>query len=66
MNESKLRALFGVIPDPEKNVIDVKNIKNRNEIERIVRIFAIKQEQAYEFKSRIKAVQNFQLVQSYN
>lgn len=67
MNETKLMTIMGVIPDPEKNVYDLSNNKNRYEIERIVRIMNISASQRNEHKMlSIKKLATFKLVMSNN
>ncbi|MGN0006345.1 MAG: hypothetical protein ACI37Z_10325 [Candidatus Gastranaerophilaceae bacterium] len=67
MNETQLMTLVGVIADPEKNVYDVSNFKNRNEIQRIVRIMNISHNQKIEHKMlSIKKLATFKLVMSNN
>ena len=50
MNETQLMTIMGVIADPEKNVYDLSTRKNRQEIERIVRIMNISKAQKIENK----------------
>ncbi|MDD3236982.1 MAG: hypothetical protein PHV37_02655 [Candidatus Gastranaerophilales bacterium] len=67
MNERELNTLTGVIADPEKNVYDLSDRKNREEIQRIIRIFDITQSQ--EIKHRLLSIKNlatFRLVLSNN
>lgn len=67
MNERELNILTGVIADPEQNVYDVSEFKNRLEIERIINIFKLNNEQ--KIKSTIFAIKNlatFKLVLSNN
>ena len=67
MNETKLMTIMNVIPDPEKNVYDLSSFKNRNEIERIVRILNISAKQRNEHKMlSIKKLATFKLVMSNN
>ena len=67
MNETQLMTLMGVIADPEKNVYDLSNRKNRNEIERIIRIMNISNNQKYEHRMlSIKKLATFKLVMSNN
>lgn len=67
MNERELNTVMGVIADPEKNVYDLKNRKNMEEIQRIIRIFNISQEQEIKHKLfSIKNLATFRLVLSNN
>lgn len=67
MNETQLMTLVGVIADPEKNVYDVSNYKNKTEIQRIVRIMNIAHNQKIEHKMlSIKKLATFKLVMSNN
>lgn len=67
MNERELNTLMGVIADPEKNVYDLKQRKNVDEIQRIIRIFDISQEQEIKHKLfSIKNLATFRLVLSNN
>ena len=50
MNEIQLMTVMGVIADPEKNVYDLSSRKNRQEIERIVRIMNISNNQKIEHR----------------
>ncbi len=45
MNEEQLNAVLGTIREPVKNVYKLSTRKNREEIQRIVRIFNINAEQ---------------------
>ena len=45
MKEQELNTIMGVVSDPIKNVYDISSRKNREEIERIVRIFNINAKQ---------------------
>lgn len=67
MNERELNTIMGVIADPEKNVYDLSIRKNREEIQRIIRIFKITDEQ--DIKHRMLSIKNlatFRLVLSNN
>lgn len=67
MNERELNILTGVISDPEENVYDTSEFKNRLEIERIINIFRLNEEQ--KIKNPIFAIKNlatFKLVLSNN
>ena len=67
MNETQLMTIMGVIADPEKNVYDLSTRKNRQEIERIVRIINISKAQKIENKMlSIKKLATFKLVLSNN
>lgn len=67
MNERELNTIMGVIADPEKNVYDLKQRKNVDEIQRIIRIFDISQEQEIKHKLfSIKNLATFRLVLSNN
>ncbi|MBQ2644132.1 hypothetical protein IJG14_00990 [bacterium] len=67
MNETQLLATMGVIADPEKNVYDLSSWKNKQEIERIIRIMNIAHSQKYEHKMlSIKKLATFKLVMSNN
>lgn len=67
MNETQLMTLMGIVADPEKNVYDVSSRKNREEVERIIRIFNISKEQHIEHKIfSIKKLATFKLVLSNN
>lgn len=45
MKETEIKALFDITIDPIKNVYDISSRDNRQEIERIIRIFNIVKEQ---------------------
>jgi hypothetical protein len=45
MREVELNAIFNLIPDPDKNYVNIQDRKVRMEIERITRIFNIVKEQ---------------------
>lgn len=67
MKEHELNTVMGVVSDPIKNVYDISTRKNLDEIQRIIRIFNIKEEQ--NIKHRIFALKNlstFKLVTSNN
>ncbi|MCR5262169.1 MAG: hypothetical protein K6C94_10100 [Candidatus Gastranaerophilales bacterium] len=67
MNETQLMTIMGVVADPEKNVYDLSSWKNRQEMERIVRIMNISNQQKYEHKMlSIKKLATFKLVMSNN
>lgn len=67
MNEIQLMTVMGVIADPEKNVYDLSSRKNRQEIERIVRIMNISNNQKIEHRMlSIKKLTTFKLVLSNN
>lgn len=67
MNEKQLTTLVGVIADPEKNVYDISNSKNKYEIQRIVRIMNLSHNQKIEHKMlSIKKLATFRLVMSNN
>ena len=67
MNENKLNAMIGIIPDPEKNVYDFANRKNMEEIQRIIRIFKINEEQHNKhLMFSIKNIATLKLVLSNN
>lgn len=67
MNETQLMTIMGVIADPEKNVYDLSNRKNRQEMERIVRIMNISNSQKVEHRMlSIKKLATFRLVMSNN
>ncbi len=67
MNERELNTIMGVISDPEKNVYDLKDRKNVEEIQRIIRIFDISHEQEIKHKLfSIKNLATFKLVLSNN
>lgn len=60
-------TVMGVIADPEKNVYDLSSRKNRQEIERIVRIMNISNNQKIEHRMlSIKKLATFKLVLSNN
>ena len=67
MKEHELNTIMDVVSDPVKNVYDLSNRKNVQEIERIIRIFNINAEQ--KFKHRLFALKNLstlKLVMSNN
>ncbi len=67
MNERELNTVMGVIADPEKNVYNLKDRKNVEEIQRIIRIFNITNEQEIKHKMfSIKNLATFRLVLSNN
>lgn len=67
MQERELNAMLGIIPDPEKNVYDISNWKNVNEIQRMIRIFKINEEQHNKhLMLSIKNIATFRLVLSNN
>ena len=67
MQEHELNTIMDVVSDPVKNVYDLSNRKNVQEIERIIRIFNINAEQ--KFIHRLFALKNLstlKLVMSNN
>ena len=67
MKEHELNTIMDVVSDPVKNVYDLSNRKNVQEIERIIRIFKINEEQ--KFKHNLFALKNLstlRLVMSNN
>ncbi len=56
MNERQLNTLMGVIADPANNVYDLSSRKNREEIQRIIRIFNITESQ--DIKHRLLSIKN--------
>lgn len=67
MNETQLMTIMGVVADPEKNVYDLSSRKNKQEIERIVRIMNISNNQKFEHKMlSITKLASFKLVMSNN
>lgn len=50
MREVELNTIFNLIPDPEKNFVNIKDRKIRSEVERITRIFNLVQEQNVAFQ----------------
>ncbi|MFA6989327.1 MAG: hypothetical protein WC197_04590 [Candidatus Gastranaerophilaceae bacterium] len=41
MREIELNTIFDLIPDPDKNYVNIQNRKIRSEVERITRIFSL-------------------------
>ncbi len=67
MNERELNTIMGVISDPEKNVYNLNDRKNVEEIQRIIRIFNISHDQEIKHKLfSIKNLATFKLVLSNN
>ncbi len=67
MNETKLMTIMGVVADPEQNVYDLSSRKNREEMERIVRIMNISKAQQFEHKMfSIRKMASLKLVLSNN
>ncbi|MBQ2870221.1 hypothetical protein IJE86_00810 [bacterium] len=67
MNEQELNTIMGVITDPIKNVYKIRNRKDSEEIQRIVRIFKINEEQKIRHRMfSIKNLATFKLVLSNN
>ncbi len=67
MNESQLNAVLGTIPEPLRNRYDLSSRKQREEIQRIVRIFAINEEQKNKHKMlSIKNLATMKVVFSNN
>lgn len=67
MKEHELNTIMGVVSDPVNNVYDISSRKNLEEIQRMIRIFKIKEEQ--NIKHRIFTLKNlttFKLVVSNN
>jgi len=56
MNERQLNTLMGVIADPANNVYDLSSRKNREEVQRIIRIFNITESQ--DIKHRLLSIKN--------
>lgn len=56
MNERQLNTLMGVISDPAENVYNLSSRKNRDEIQRIIRIFNITESQ--DIKHRLLSIKN--------
>ena len=67
MNEQELNTIMGVITAPIKNVYKIRNRKDSEEIQRIVRIFKINEEQKIRHRMfSIKNLATFKLVLSNN
>lgn len=67
MNEQELNTIMGVITDPIKNVYKIRNRKDSEEIQRIVRIFKINEDQKIRHRMfSIKNLATFKLVLSNN
>ena len=67
MNEQELNTIMGVITDPIKNVYKIRNRKDSEEIQRIVRILKINEEQKIRHRMfSIKNLATFKLVLSNN
>ncbi len=67
MKEHELNTIMDVVADPIKNVYDVSNRKNLQEIQRIIRIFQINEEQNLKNKLfAIKSLATLKLVLSNN
>jgi hypothetical protein len=67
MKEDELNAIMSVIADPIKNVYKINSRQDREEIQRICRIFAIADHQANKHKMlSIKNLATFRLVLSNN
>ncbi len=56
MNEEQLSVVLGTISEPVKNVFKLKSRKEKDEIQRIVRIFNINEEQ--KIKHKMLAIKN--------
>lgn len=56
MNEEQLNLILGTIREPVKNKFDISSFKNRNEVQRIIRIFNINEEQ--KIKHRMLSIKN--------
>lgn len=52
MREVELNTIFNLIPDPEKNYVNVQDNKIKAEVERITRIFTMTKEQNKEFQGQ--------------
>jgi len=57
MREVELNTIFNLIPDPEKNFVNINNNKIKNDVERITRIFNMVKEQNEIFQG--EAVVNY-------
>jgi hypothetical protein len=57
MREVELNTIFNLIPDPEKNFVNIHNNKIKNDVERITRIFNMVKEQNEIFQG--EAVVNY-------
>ena len=67
MKEHELNTIMDVVSDPIKNVYDISNRKNLQEIERIIRIFNINKEQKFKHKLfALKNLSTLRLVMSNN
>jgi hypothetical protein len=62
MRETELNTIFSIIPDPEKNALDIADRKVREEVLRITRIFEINNKQKLEAKGlELKILHDFKL-----
>lgn len=67
MKEHELNTIMDVVSDPIKNVYDISSRKNLAEIQRIIRIFQIKEQQNLNNKVfAIKSLASLKLVLSNN
>ena len=57
MREVELNTIFNLIPDPEKNFVNINDNKIKNDVERITRIFNMVKEQNEIFQG--EAVVNY-------
>ena len=67
MNEKQLNDILGTMSDPIKNRYRLDTRKQVNEVQRLMRIFAINEEQKIKHKLlSIKNLATMKLVYSYN
>lgn len=66
MNEVELNAIFNIVPDPDKNVVDIKNRKMLIEVERIINVFSLVKAQNKEFSDAIVNYTNLDLLSCEN
>lgn len=67
MNEEQLNVVLGTIAEPIKNVYKLNSRKEVNEIQRMIRIFAINEEQKNKHKMlSIKNLATMKVVYSNN
>jgi len=50
MNERELNTLFNIVTEPDKNAYALDTYRQRQEIQRIIRIFEISKSQKQSFK----------------
>lgn len=67
MNEVQLRVTLGIIPEPEKNRVQIEDLKTKENIQRIINVIRMANDQKREFEGLlIRNVSDLEPVLSFN